>query len=163
MDRARVRKRVRAATTTALATVAAATFVVGAAAHSKTGKPSLHLVEKGGRLQIVDNTPKARHAYDFSAGDMVIVTRTLDHPNGSHAGSLRLVCVATNATTQQCNGTETLANGTLEVAGISAPTPNTTVSVIGGTGAYTGARGTSVSRDRAANNNIADQTITLLP
>ncbi len=163
MDRSPLRKLARAATAAALATGAAATLVVGAAAHSKTGQPTLHLVETGGGLQIVDNAPKAKHPYDFSAGDMVIVTRSLYHPNGSRAGSLRLVCIATNATTQQCNGTETLASGTLEVAGISSPAPNTTVAIVGGTGAYNGARGTSVSRDRATNNNIADQNITLLP
>ena len=79
------------------------------------------------------------------------------------AGSLKLVCIATSPTTQQCNGTEALAGGTLEVAGTSSPAPTTSVAVIGGTGDYAGARGTSASQDRKNSNDIADQTINLLP
>ena len=124
---------------------------------------TLHLVEKGGGLKMVDNPPKARRQYDFSAGDIVIVTRDITTARGGRVGSLRLVCIATGATTQQCSGTETLRAGTLELAGTSAPHPTTTVAIIGGTGAYAGARGTSVSNDRKHNADFADQTITLLP
>ena len=124
---------------------------------------TLHLVEKGGGLKIVDNPPRARHQYDFSAGDIVIVTREITTARGGRGGSMHLVCIATGATTQQCNGTETLAGGTLELAGTSGPHPATAVAVIGGTGAYAGARGTSVSTDRKNNTDLADQTITLLP
>jgi hypothetical protein len=154
-----------------LAAVAAGAVVAGIAtvlagltradANAATTR-SLHLVEKGGGLKVVDNPPKAQHQYDFSAGDIVIVTRDLFDPKGSRAGTLRLVCVATSATTQQCSGAETLADGTLELAGVSSHTPSTVAAVIGGTGAYSGASGTSVSTDRRANANIADQTITLL-
>jgi hypothetical protein len=150
----------------AIATLAAgaAAFTSGSAAHPVTGQARiLHLVERGGGLKFVDNPPKAKHPYDFSAGDIVIVSRDLYDPTGSRAGTLRLVCVATDQTTEQCNGTETLTAGTLEVAGISAPAPSTTVAVIGGTGAYNGVRGTSSSQDRKTNNNVADQTITLQP
>ena len=124
---------------------------------------TLHFVEKGGGLKVVDNPPKARHQYDFSPGDIVIVTRDITTAHDGRVGSLRLVCIATDATTQQCSGTETLPAGTLELAGVSAPRPTTTVAVIGGTGAYTGAHGTSLSTDRKTNADIADQTITLLP
>lgn len=133
-------------------------------AHGLTGGATtrtLHLVEKGGGLQVVDNPPKAKHPYDFSAGDIVVVTRKLFDPSGGSVGSLRLVCVAVDAATQQCQGTESLTTGTLELAGISSPAPSTTVAVIGGTGAYAGVAGTSVSTDRAHNHDIADQTITL--
>lgn len=124
---------------------------------------TLHLVEKGGDLKIIDNPPKAKHQFDFSAGDIIIVSRDIFISAGRHAGSLRLTCIATTATTQQCSGSEMLAGGMLELAGVSAPSPSTVVAVVGGTGRYTGARGSSISTDRKANHDIADQTITLLP
>ena len=144
--------------------VGGAAFTSGSSAEGLAGQSRiLHLVEKGGDLRFVDNPPRAKHSYDFSAGDIVIVSRDLYTRKGAGAGSLRIVCVVKDQTTQQCNGTETLSGGTLEVAGVSSPAPSTTVAVIGGTGAYNGARGTSKSRDRKTNSNIADQTITLQP
>lgn len=122
---------------------------------------TLHLVEKGGGLAVVDNPPKAKRQFDFSPGDIIIVTRDIFEENGGRAGSLRLVCIATTATTQQCSGTETLPGGTLELAGISSPAPSTSTAVIGGTGGYTDALGTSISTDRKSNSDIADQTIKL--
>lgn len=122
---------------------------------------TLHLVEKGGGLSVVDNPPKAKHQFDFSPGDIVVVTRDVFEASGNRAGSLRLVCVATTATTQHCSGTETLPGGTLELAGVSSPAPSTTVAVLGGTGTYAGARGSSLSADRKGSSDIADQTITL--
>ena len=141
---------------------AAIAFAEGSKAQTVTGQPrTLHLVEKGGGLKFVDNPPRATHQYDFSAGDVVIVTRDLYTQRGARAGSLKLVCIATSQTTQQCNGTETLAGGTLEVAGLSTPATSTTVAITGGTGSYRGARGTSISADRHGNSDTADQTITL--
>jgi allene oxide cyclase-like protein len=140
---------------------AAIAFTEGSNAQAVTGQArTLHIVEKGGGLKFVDNPPKATHQYDFSAGDVVIVSRDLYTQHGARAGSLKLVCIATSQTTQQCTGTETLAGGTLEVAGISTPAPNATVAITGGTGSYRGARGTSTSTDRHGNNDTADQTIT---
>lgn len=53
-------------------------------------------------------------------------------------------------------------DGALELAGTSAPRPTTAVAVLGGTGAYDGARGASSSMDRKADHDVADQTIALL-
>jgi hypothetical protein len=140
---------------------AAIAFTGGSSAQTVTGRArTLRIVEKGGGLKVVDNPPKAKHQYDFSAGDVVIVTRDLYTQQGARAGSLKLVCIATSSTTQQCNGTEALAGGTLEVAGISTQAPSTTVAITGGTGTYRGARGTSISTDRHGNSDTADQTIT---
>lgn len=147
----------------ALAAAAVGSSTAPAQTEHAPAARTLHLVERGGGLKVVDNPPKARHQYDFSAGDIVTVTRDITTPRGGRVGSLRLVCIATDATTQQCNGTETFPAGTLELAGTSAPHPTTTVAVIGGTGVYAGAHGTSVSGDRKTNADIADQTVTLLP
>lgn len=162
MHQQTMRKLVGAITVAALAG-ASATLTSSPAQALTARSRTIHLVEKGGGLELVDNPPKAKHPYDFSAGDIVIVSRDIYSPTGSRAGTLRLVCVATDQTTQQCNGTETLVGGTLEVAGVSTPAPGTTVAVIGGTGAYRGARGISTSQDRKTNSNIADQTIALQP
>lgn len=151
-----------AATVLSGALAAAAIGSSTAPAHARAAR-TLHLVEEGGALAFIDNPPKARHQYDFSAGDIIIATRDIVAARGGRAGSLRLVCIATGATTQQCSGTETLPSGTLELAGTSAPRPTTTVAVIGGTGAYVGAHGTSISSDRKTSADIAGQTITLLP
>ncbi len=142
---------------------AAATGTNAQAQAAGAAARTLRLVEKGGGLKIIDNPPKARHQFDISAGDIIIVTRDITTAHGGGVGSLRLVCIATGATTQQCTGSEVLAGGTLELAGVSAPSPSTVVAVVGGTGRYTGAHGSSVSTDRKTNHDIADQTITLLP
>jgi hypothetical protein len=146
----------------ALATAALAGAGAAPAAATAQRPRTIHLVEKGGGLKIVDNPPRARHPYEFSPGDMVIVSRTLETPAGVAAGSLQLVCVATSAATQHCAGTESLRGGTLEVVGVSSPASRTTVAVVGGTGVYAGARGTSVSVDRASSRDVADQIVTLL-
>jgi hypothetical protein len=158
----RTRKLALTITVTALAGLV--TLGISAVAQARKAQTSdLHLVESGGGLRFIDNPPKAARPYNFSAGDIVIVTRDVSNLTGKRAGSLRLVCIAVTATVQQCNGTESLGTGTLQVAGTSTPAPATTVAIIGGTGAYAGARGTSVSKDRNGNSNVADQTISLFP
>jgi allene oxide cyclase len=150
--------------TVAVAIAGLTVFTLNASAKTSTGRSAtIHLVERGGSLRFVDNAPKAKHPYDFSPGDIVIVSREVTDTAGKPAGSLRLVCIATTAAEQQCSGTEALATGTLEVAGISAHAPATTVAITGGTGTYAGARGTSVSRDRPGNSDVSDQTISLAP
>lgn len=164
MRAARRRPLVMVSAGVVLVAAVVATGVTGARAegHRAAAMRTLHLVEKGGGIAFIDNPPKAKHQFDFSAGDIVIVSRDLVTASGGHAGSLRLTCIATTATTQQCAGTETLAGGTLELSGVSSPAPSTTVAVTGGTGLYAGAHGTSVSTDRRNNPDIADQTIGLL-
>jgi hypothetical protein len=147
--------------TAALAAALGATYLSISAAGGSPSASVLHLVERGGGLRVVDNQPKAQHPYQFSAGDIVIVRRDLYSRSGRPAGHLRIACIATTATTQQCSGTATLAHGTLEFAGISQPGPRTPIAVIGGTGQYANAHGTSTSTDRPGNPDIADQTITL--
>lgn len=152
-----------AAATIALAAITVATGTAPAAGRSRwegTAGQTLHLVESGGGLEIVDNPPSASHAYDFSAGDIVIVTRRVSRA-GRRAGTLRLTCTATTPRTQHCDGTIALAGGTLEVAGESSAAPTTVVAVVGGTGVYHGAHGTSVAKDRAGRSDTADMTITL--
>ena len=138
------------------------TLASGQTAGTHRAATAIALVEKGGGVKFVDSAlPHARHPYEFSAGDLAIVRRDLYTPANAHAGELRIACVAITATRQQCDGTLTLSDGTLEVAGLSQPSPTTTVAVTGGTGAYAGVTGSSSAKDRAGNGDVADMTITL--
>jgi hypothetical protein len=60
----------------------------------------------------------------------------------------------------QATGTVVLANGTLAVAGAVPQSPLFSLAVLGGTGAYAGARGTLTVRTPAHTSTI---TIALLP
>jgi allene oxide cyclase len=142
--------------------VAVVSAGAGANAASATSQPrSLHLVERGGTFHVVDAPPKGADVFRFSPGDVVIVTRDLYADTGARRGTLRIVCTAVSADVQQCVGSATLPGGTLEFAGLSTPSPTTSVAVTGGTGAYDGARGSTLSVDRTGPADVADLTITL--
>jgi len=145
----------------AVAIGAAMALAAGAATAAGSPARTIRLVERGGGVRFVDLPPRASHPFDFSPGDLAIVTRNLDDRHGAVVGRLRIACVTITPTAQQCTGTVTLRGGTMEVAGLSGPMPTTTIAVVGGTGAYDGARGTSVARDRAGGGDVADMTIRL--
>ncbi len=123
---------------------------------------TIQLAERGGGITFIDNPPKARHPYQFSAGDIAIVTRPL-YQRGERAGTLRLACLFTTSSADHCTGTATIPGGTIELAGVSNPQPTTHIAVTGGTGNYAAARGSAISRDRPGSADVADLTITLLP
>lgn len=80
----------------------------------------------------------------FSIGDSFIFSEQLLQ-NGKQVGYDHIVCThAANWPTsaESCTGTVVLANGTLELDGLSKQGPFT-VAVLGGTGSYAGARGTA--------------------
>lgn len=147
------------------ATLGASVLASSGGAHAAARGPhehTLHLVERGGAVRFVDSAPPRAHGrFDFSPGDQAIITRTLDRANGTNAGSLQLACTAITATDQHCTGTIELSGGTLEVAGISSPSPTTTVAIVGGTGAYARQTGTGYAADRPGHSDVADLTITL--
>jgi hypothetical protein len=122
----------------------------------------LHFVERGGALHVVDAPPKGAAEFNFSPGDVVIVTRDLYARSGAKQGSLRIVCTAISATVQQCLGSASLENGTIDFAGVSQAAPRTSVAVIGGTAAYAGVRGSTLAVDRPGPADVADLTITFV-
>lgn len=80
----------------------------------------------------------------FSVGDSFIFSEQLLQ-NGKQVGYDHIVCThAANwpSSAESCTGTVVLANGTLELAGLSKHGPFT-IAVLGGTGNYAGARGTA--------------------
>ena len=158
-----------------LAAVVAASAVGVAAAATSYASPSdgrtIRLVERGGSSTIVDNAPRGNPRTQLlSAGDFWAGTMNLYADSGERAGSLHVVCTATvsgpeSHTRFQCQGTVRLADGTLALAALIERHPDKDIdhiSVVGGTGAYEGARGTMTSTPRSSG-NVTDDVIHLLP
>jgi hypothetical protein len=153
----------------AAAAVGAVAVATGSA--GSTGERTIRLVERGGTFGFVDNAPTgAKRAMRISAGDFSAGTVKLYDESGKRAGSLHVVCVATVGGPEvqakfQCSGTVRLAGGTLALSALDerrADRDVTYVSVVGGTGAYNGARGTLVTTSRPSG-NVSDDVIHLLP
>jgi hypothetical protein len=151
----------------AFAVAGAAAFAVAAAlaagGSSSTGR-TIRLLEQGGTSTEIDNPPKGnRVTHLISAGNFSTGTVKLGDESGKPAGTLHLVCVATIAGTDlssrfQCTGTVRLARGTLALSALSglSSTPGAKqIAVVGGTGAYEGARGSMTSGARSTG-EIAD-------
>jgi hypothetical protein len=141
----------------ALAVAAIAVAAALAGGSSSTGR-TIRLVERGGASTSIDNPPKGdRVTHRISAGDFSAGTVKLVHESGKPAGALHLVCVATVAGTDlssrfQCSGTIQLSDGTLALSalsGLSSKPGAKRIAVVGGTGAYEGARGSMTSAARA--------------
>src|SRR4051794_38220108 len=95
----------------------------------------------------------------FSIGDSFIFSERLVQ-GGEQAGVDHVVCVhAANwpSSAEYCSGTISLGNGTLVLSGQARRGPFT-IAVVGGTGSYTGARG---SAKVASHGSSGTLTITL--
>ena len=141
-------------------------LLVPVAAHANTIL-TFKEVAKGATFTYIDNPPKS-HKGSASVGDMFVIVNPLVNDNGQHAGHLRATCTVTKATKNPnkggaaiCYGVFSFANGTIDamVALTNLNSKVTTGGVVGGTGAYAGARGTLRSVTTKTGNN---DTITLL-
>jgi Dirigent-like protein len=156
-----------------LATLAAAVSaaVVAAVAFAAGGSKApngvtIRLIEKSQSFHYVDNPPlNESRQMIASQGDMFVLTSNLRTTAGKPAGQLRAYCVVTNGGKRPsavCTGTFGLAGGqlagetTIHLFG-NAPTH---IAIVGGTGAYEGARGSVLSVSK--NQNISIDTIHLL-
>ena len=133
--------------------LAAATFTSAGLAYAAdrpahTSAPpaaNRHLVLRPQAFRVVDAPPKGARSGEVSPGDMAITTyRVLDPANGRRLGRAQFVCVATDrgGAHQQCSGTIALPDGQLATQG----DPDH-VAIVGGSGAYAGARGTATGQD----------------
>ena len=132
----------------AIATVA----ILASSGSAQSPPTTLHLVEKSQNK--VGFFPRHRpHQGDrFGFGDKV---------SGDDTGTDRGICPIIGKQTL-CNVEDKLSKGTLSAQGVVPQTPhNSPVAIIGGTGAYNGARGTAIVNQ--VNNSTTDITITLLP
>jgi hypothetical protein len=134
---------------------------------------SLFETDTGSRFAFVDNAPKSpvrnpeSRRFRFSLGDeIVFVNPLLDRRGGSPAGTLYGHATVVGGRTfanllLQGQVTLALADGSqIAAAGTFSPGKTARVSIVGGTGAYEGARGTVVSEEVQGG---SQDTLTILP
>jgi hypothetical protein len=117
-------------------------------------------LEKGSTFKHVRNT-NTRNARSMALGDLIVFTNPLTDAAGARVGKLHANCTTTvgNASflkgVMTCTAIMVLRDGSLMVQTNTSPGARTTTgAVVGGTGAYAGARGVLVSTG-------GDDTITL--
>jgi hypothetical protein len=125
-------------------------------------------VDKGSTFHVTDIAPKAPNPRNPSAsvGDQLIFTNPLATSAGKHLGQLRAVCTVMNNVQQLfhaavlCTGAVAFKDGQISIVVTTGDISRSTTigAVVGGTGAYEGARGTFKSV--SARNN--KDTLTLL-
>jgi hypothetical protein len=125
--------------------------------------------ENTGFFRVIDNPPKNRDRGDrtkLTVGDVIILGGPFfNAANTARVGRSGAVCTVVTPGgfgrfTASCNGSFVLADGAIELQGLIRFTPNLRLAVVGGTGAYNGARGTFTSVSGGATSTA---TFTLLP
>jgi hypothetical protein len=153
------------------AAVAAAAVAAPVLAQSGGGQTiTFHELNKGSRFAYTDNPPRNAHNKRpvFSVGDQITLANPVADDSGS-LGELRAVCTFTkkapatdnvNPGHPFCSGAFVLKSGTLFVDTADAGGKTTHGAVVGGTGAYVGARGTFTSTSTKSG---ANDVVTLMP
>jgi hypothetical protein len=132
---------------------------------------SFQELNKGSRFAYIDNAPRNKHNRRpvFSVGDEFVLGNPLADASGN-VGELRALCTITkkapannrglNAGHPFCTGSFVLKSGALFIETTDAGTKTTRGAVVGGTGAYVGARGTFTSTTTKSG---ANDVVSLLP
>jgi hypothetical protein len=129
----------------------------------------------GGTFKIIDNAPRSpvsnpeSRKYRFSVGDELLFTSSLfDHKGGTKLGKLygdfKVVGGKTFASLVvqgEVVYTITATGDQIVAKGVASLSKDARVAVVGGTGAYNGARGSLTSHNNADGSSV--DTITLLP
>jgi hypothetical protein len=160
--------------TTVIAGSVVAALGIGAVAAVSGGAQApqgqtLTFVSKGGSFKFVDAPPKARSEEDASSGDAFLISVGLYNASNKRVGTLDARCTFTKGGKNLrgiCDGIYAIGKtDELHVIARLSADDDVSGSVVGGTGAYAGARGTFTSIDRPgeANGDPSDETITLLP
>ena len=152
----------------ALAGVTAALIAALPASGSPAGEQTFKIVEKGaGTFKVIDNPPRNLQKRGPSVGDNAIFSRSLYDESNKKVGELSASCtfVPPGRDTLSCLGSFKLKTGTLYgTATIKGEALRTEIAVIGGTGAYEGARGDVTSVARSHKDNAPnDDTVHLMP
>jgi hypothetical protein len=119
---------------------------------------TLQVVLRPRSFQLVDLPPKRSGDGPPSPGDASIITyRVFDASGGKRLGRAQFVCTAVDrrGEHEQCSGTIALPDGQLATQGDAD-----NVAVVGGSGAYAGARGTATGEDHP---DSVDVTVHFLP
>lgn len=152
---------------TVAALAAAGVLAVSGGAEAPAGQV-IKVVEKGAATEkFVDVAPKAKRGFDASSGDAFLFSTPLFDAANKRVGNLDVRCDFTKggrASRGICAGVFDLAGGDILISARLSPSGKVEGAVVGGTGAYAGARGTFTSVDRPGGDNApSDDTITLLP
>jgi hypothetical protein len=128
---------------------------------------TIRLVEKNQGFHFIDNPPLGGPNQPPSAGDEFVLFSSLWTKSGNRAGTLRAPCTVVEGGpngTVTCFGTFGLKGGQLAgIATVRNDARVTRIAIVGGTGAYEGARGSVASVSRGNNSPFSDDTIRLLP
>jgi hypothetical protein len=154
----------------AVATAAVLTPTVFAQSGTPGGQTiTFKELNKGSTFHFIDNPPRAKRIHGFpsriSVGDRFIFTNPTANAEGP-LGSLRATCDATHASRNfekadfVCMGAFVSKAGTMFADTADTAGKVTTGAIVGGTGAYAGARGTFTSTEVKGG---SDDVITLLP
>jgi len=153
-----------------LAVLSVVFFMIAGPPDSEAQAPATSTIlvrelEKGSTFKHVAIT-KSASARALATGDLIVFTNPLADAAGTRAGKLYATCTTTVGNksflkaTLTCTAVMTLADGSLSVVTNTSPgSAKTTGAVVGGTGAYAGARGTLVSKQGKSG---SDDTITLV-
>jgi len=128
------------------ASFAAAALVSGVGASSgdaSSGVASLRFYERPGVTTVVDNAPKGKKA---SRGDIILYTNPVFDRQGTQVGADHGVCTVIGVGQSQCDATLVLPRGQIVTHGVEGTRTSFEIAVLGGTGAYAGARGTMTAR-----------------
>jgi hypothetical protein len=145
------------------AAVTAFTLAIATSGSAQSGGRTVSFIAHyGGPTNFVDNPPKA-HGLNPGPGDLLTATSTVFNSSGTtRVGRTSELCVGIvkRPFTMQCDFSLLTHNGALAISGAIDPTKHPwSAAVVGGTGAYAGARGTV--QDTPAGPRSERLTITL--
>jgi hypothetical protein len=162
-----MRRTVVVAGSVVAALAAAGVLAVSGGAEAPSGK-TLQYISKGGTFKFVDTAPKARSEEDASSGDQFLISTLLYTTANKRVGTIDARCTFTRGGKNLrgvCDGVYDLPDGDIYLLTRLTPSDTIAGTVVGGTGAFVGARGTfkSVDRPGEKGGDPSDETITLLP
>ena len=162
------------AAATAAAAVTAAVIVATAGGQTSGGRTvTLTEVPKGASFGFVDSPPKTRFTREgeprkLAPGDLEVLSITVADSQGVRVGRLHAYCVVTRRGVvakheEECTASYRLGDGTITAsdAFVGSESTTWTAAIVGGTGAYEGARGTLTSV--ANKDGSHTDTLRLLP
>jgi hypothetical protein len=126
---------------------------------------TIHLIEKDSSFHFVSNSPHGKKRGP-SAGDVFVFSAELLTQAKKHAGTLHATCTVVSGgrhPISTCVGTFGLQGGQLQAqTTITDGAKADHIAIVGGTGAYVGARGEVISVSRGENSPFSDDTVHLL-
>jgi hypothetical protein len=164
-----MKKRFATIATAAVAATVIAGILTTSGGAQEPGERTFKIIEgSGGTFKFVDTAPKAKNPRNprFSVGDALIFTTPLFTTANKRNGTVHIFCAVTvggknfSRASLQCNGTYVLREGTL-AASAAVINGNPKIAVVGGTGAYEGARGSITERELPKERT--ENTVHLLP